>query len=270
MNYRIPIKGEEQLLKDNEGLVHYIVRSRFNSTNYEYEDLVQVGLIGLLKGIRTFKESESKFSTYVGVCIKNEILMLVKRKSPKSISLETEIRGYSNEVFTLNDVVADKDSEKFTEDLENKTLVENLLKTASDRDKLLIELVLDGKTQQEIGSILGVSQSIISRRIGCLSKYFKGEAFMKVIPLETKQQVVRLHKEGLSFAEITRKTGVSYPAIKRIIKDIENLSFLNSHRCVGMPNGYSVVLELDSLLLVLPNGISNRIEKCPWCQGGIK
>ena len=93
---------------------------------------------------------------------------------------------------------------------------------------------------------------------------------MKVIPLETKQQVVRLHKEGLSFAEITRKTGVSYPAIKRIIKDIENLSFLNSHRCVGMPNGYSVVLELDSLLLVLPNGISNRIEKCPWCQGGIK
>lgn len=173
MNYRIPIKGEEQLLKDNEGLVHYIVRSRFNNTNYEYEDLVQVGLMGLLKGIRTFNESKSKFSTYVSVCIKNEILMLVKRKSPKSISLETEIRGYSNEVFTLNDIVADKDSEKFTEDLENKALVENLLKTASDRDKLLIELVLDGKTQQEIGSILGVSQSIISRRIGCLSKYFK-------------------------------------------------------------------------------------------------
>ena len=59
-----PGGSEEEKLLKNMGLVHSIA-SRFPYSGVEYEDLVQIGSLGLLKAIRNFDESKGfAFSTY--------------------------------------------------------------------------------------------------------------------------------------------------------------------------------------------------------------
>ena len=66
-------RSEEELLLKNMGLVHSIA-ARFPYSGVEYEDLVQIGSLGLLKAIRNFDESKGfAFSTYAVPVITGEI-----------------------------------------------------------------------------------------------------------------------------------------------------------------------------------------------------
>lgn len=68
-----PGGSEEEKLLKNMGLVHSIA-SRFPYSGVEYEDLVQIGSLGLLKAIRNFDESKGfAFSTYAVPVITGEI-----------------------------------------------------------------------------------------------------------------------------------------------------------------------------------------------------
>lgn len=63
----------EDVLKKNLGLVHSIA-ARFQGRGVEYEDLVQIGSIGLLRAIRTFDPTlGNAFSTYAVPLIFGEI-----------------------------------------------------------------------------------------------------------------------------------------------------------------------------------------------------
>ena len=53
---------------------------------YDLEDLVSIGTIGLIKGIKTYKlDKNIKLATYASRCIDNEILMFL-RKNKKRMS----------------------------------------------------------------------------------------------------------------------------------------------------------------------------------------
>lgn len=57
-------EAREQIYQANVGLI-YMVLERFRGTSYDYEDLFQVGSIGLLKAIDKFDFSfKVRFSTY--------------------------------------------------------------------------------------------------------------------------------------------------------------------------------------------------------------
>jgi len=65
--------AEEELFKSNIGLV-YMVLERFKNTPYDFEDLFQIGAIGLLKAIAKFDFTYGvKFSTYAVPMIIGEI-----------------------------------------------------------------------------------------------------------------------------------------------------------------------------------------------------
>lgn len=54
----------EKLVRDNDALVHYVVK-RLKTQGREYEDLYQLGRLGLVRAVRNFDESYGvKFSTY--------------------------------------------------------------------------------------------------------------------------------------------------------------------------------------------------------------
>ena len=56
--------AEASLVEENLGLVRTVAR-RFLDRGTEYEDLVQIGTIGMLKAIRSFSlERGTAFSTY--------------------------------------------------------------------------------------------------------------------------------------------------------------------------------------------------------------
>ncbi|MGE5371521.1 MAG: SigB/SigF/SigG family RNA polymerase sigma factor [Solirubrobacterales bacterium] len=65
--------AKERLFEANVGLI-YLVLERFRGTRYEFEDLFQVGSIGLVKAIERFDPGyEVRFSTYAVPMIIGEI-----------------------------------------------------------------------------------------------------------------------------------------------------------------------------------------------------
>lgn len=66
-------EAQEKLVKNNIGLVSTIVK-KFLNRGYEYEDLFQIGCIGLIKAIRNFNpDFKVRFSTYAVPMIIGEI-----------------------------------------------------------------------------------------------------------------------------------------------------------------------------------------------------
>ena len=78
--------AEEDLIRENLGLVRKIAM-RFLDRGTEYEDLVQIGTIGMLKAIRSFSmDRGTAFSTYAVPLIIGEIRRHLRDSGPIKVS----------------------------------------------------------------------------------------------------------------------------------------------------------------------------------------
>lgn len=79
-------EAKERILESNLNLVRSIVH-RFTNRGYEWDDLFQIGCIGLLKAIERFDLSFSvKFSTYAVPMIIGEIRRFIRDDNPVKVS----------------------------------------------------------------------------------------------------------------------------------------------------------------------------------------
>ena len=162
------------LIERNLRLVVYIAR-KFENTGVYVEDLISVGTIGLIKAVNTFKLNKNiKLATYASRCIENEILMYLRKNNKKKIEvsfdepLNIDVDG--NELL-LSDVLGTENDEiyKIIEEEIDKDLLVMALDRLSDREKQIMELRFGlttrgrERTQKEVATMLGISQSYISR-----------------------------------------------------------------------------------------------------------
>lgn len=165
--------ARNKLIEHNLRLVVFLAK-KYEGTGENLEDLVSIGSIGLIKGINTYKVDKNiKLATYVSRCISNEILMFLRKNKRRSLEVSLEdTLNYDNEGNTLNleDVVG-TDNE-LVEDTYIKKLDQHYLEAElnklNDREKLIMTLRYglnksDEYTQKEVASMLGISQSYISR-----------------------------------------------------------------------------------------------------------
>jgi len=83
----------EKLVENNIGLVRSIAL-RFRDRGVEYEDLIQIGAIGIIKAIKSFDKSyNTAFSTYAVPMIIGEIKRFLRDDSMIKISRDTKKRG---------------------------------------------------------------------------------------------------------------------------------------------------------------------------------
>ncbi len=170
-------KGDEsvkaELIEHNLRLVVYIAR-KFDNTGVELDDLISIGTIGLVKAINSYNlEKNIKLATFASRCIENEILMYLrkvsKQKSEVSFDEPLNVDWEGNELL-LSDILG-TDSDIVSRGIEKQTEKEILwtaLQKLSRREIQIINLRfgLDGNdalTQKEVASLLGISQSYISR-----------------------------------------------------------------------------------------------------------
>jgi len=138
------------------------------------EDLVSIGTIGLIKGIKTFsKDKNIKLATYASRCIDNEILMYLRKnkrvKTEVSFDESLSFDADGNELH-LEDILG-TEPDVVTKGIEKETerdLVMREIGKLDKRDKEIIMLRygLMGKkemTQKDVADLLGISQSYISR-----------------------------------------------------------------------------------------------------------
>lgn len=178
---------KQTLIKRNLRLVVYIAR-KFSNTKISMEDLVSIGAIGLIKAVSTFNsDKNTKFATYASKCIKNEILMdlrkTTKDENIKETSTKIDAEGKEVQLFELlgtdNDV-----TEKNIDEEVDKELLKKAFMYLNQREQEIISLRYgmgtikeEEKTQKEVADKLGISQSYISRLekkiIQKLKKYMK-------------------------------------------------------------------------------------------------
>ncbi len=161
------------LIEHNLRLVVYIAK-KFENTSVEFEDLISIGSVGLIKAVKTFNiDKNIKLATYACRCIENEILMFLRKTSKTSldISLDKPISmdKEGNQLFLADVLQSEEDViEKTVDDSADKQIVHMLIEGLSSREQeiMILRYGLTGQdelTQKEVADKLGISQSYISR-----------------------------------------------------------------------------------------------------------
>ena len=167
------LKARNKLIEHNLRLVVFLAK-KYDNTMYDLEDLVSIGTIGLIKGVKTYKlDKNIKLATYASRCIDNEILMFLRKNKRRKVEVSFEdsinLDSDGNELH-LEDVLGTEDNivEKSYEDEVDKILLFNEIRKLNkrDRDILILRYGLNNSeeyTQKEVADMLNISQSYISR-----------------------------------------------------------------------------------------------------------
>ena len=165
--------ARDKLIEHNLRLVVFLAK-KYENTGVDLEDLVSIGTIGLMKGVKTFSGDKNiKLATYASRCIDNEILMFLRKnkKVRGEVSFEESLSfdADGNELH-LEDVLgtdADIVTKPIEDNQDKKMMLEEIDKlNARDREIIVMRYGLFNnpeKTQKEVADILGISQSYISR-----------------------------------------------------------------------------------------------------------
>lgn len=169
------IRDINEMIKENEGLIHYTLKRYFYTTTSEfdiYEDMVQVGRIALYKAIETYDETRTEFSTYAVKVIKSKLINFVQNDLYKNFS-----KGGLNKVHDTEGLDDDKMRERTVGRFDDHSNVEtnellNFIKDYKDKRAYKIVCLLnEGYTYDEIGKIIGLSKQRINQIIVKLRKY---------------------------------------------------------------------------------------------------
>ncbi len=167
------VRATEKLIEHNLRLVAYIAK-KFENTGLEFEDLISVGAIGLIKAVRTFKlDKNIRLATYASRCIENEILMQLRKASKlkNDISLDKPLceDGDGNQLVLSDILPCDEDVVSQTVDEPaDRQIINELIGRLNAREQeiMVLRYGLMGHqelTQREVAIKLGISQSYISR-----------------------------------------------------------------------------------------------------------
>lgn len=167
-------EARAELIHRNMRLVAHVIK-KYQNSEYEMEDLLSVGTIGLIKAVNTFNiDKGSRLATYAAKCVENEVLMMFRagKKFSKEVSIYDPIgTDKDGEAVSLMDVL-EVDGKDAVDQIILKQDVEQLYKAfeqnLKDTEKTVIRMrygLFGSKehTQREVADVLGISRSYVSR-----------------------------------------------------------------------------------------------------------
>ncbi|MFV0441345.1 MAG: sigma-70 family RNA polymerase sigma factor [Lachnospirales bacterium] len=171
-------EAKDKLVEHNLRLVaHFAKRyqdSFLDNSLYSYEELISVGVIGLIKGVNTFSPTKkTKVSTYAGRCIENELRMFLRAKKKYNFDLsldETLSTDFDGNEVSLIDKLIDENAGVEDAIIKNNDIVKliNILPKVLDENELYVVTKRYGincveTTQKNIAKDLDISRSYVSR-----------------------------------------------------------------------------------------------------------
>ena len=167
-------EAREPLITHNLRLVVYIAK-KFDSNGASVEDLISIGTIGLIKAVNTFDNTRgNRLSSYAAKCIDNEILMLLRseKKLGREVSLYEPIgvdrEGNEISLYDILETGGCSVPETVCKREQIRRLYRGYEVCLKEKEQKILRLrygLFGGRehTQKEIGAILGISRSYVSR-----------------------------------------------------------------------------------------------------------
>lgn len=168
------MEARNMLIEHNLRLVAHVAK-KYQSPDYDSDDLISIGIIGLIKAVTTFDSTKnSRLATYAARCIENELLMMLRarKKLTREISMNERIgTDQEGRELRLMDVLESEPIdvlEKLETQKNIRKMKRGLQTVLSGRELQVISerYGLFGKkemTQREIAAELGISRSYVSR-----------------------------------------------------------------------------------------------------------
>ena len=166
--------ARDMLIEHNMRLVAHVVK-KYQGSDYDTEDLLSVGTIGLIKAVNTFDTDKgSRLATYAARCVENEILMLLRagKKRAREVSLFEPIgTDKDGEAVNLVDVIEMENPRTIDQlilDQDIRELYEAFDTCLTESEKQVITMRYGlfrekEHTQREVAGALGISRSYVSR-----------------------------------------------------------------------------------------------------------
>ena len=137
-----------------KNLVKYFCRNLY-ILGAEEVDLIQEGMLGLIKAVNGYERSEASFKTYLITCVKSSLINAVKRYGGvKSSPLNNSIK-----LETLDQIglFAPPPEDAIVESESSSELSEKLYSSLSKKEKLVLKYYLQGFSYLEISKIMEIS-----------------------------------------------------------------------------------------------------------------
>ena len=172
---------KEYFFEKNIKMVHGEV-NRFRPNKQQRDEMVSEGYMGMLKAFNSFNiEIGYKFNTYGTLCVKNEILMYLRRQKTINkytyYSLNQQVKN-NEDSFTYEEITA---SDCINSD--TYTMVQEELRTfyavADPRERKVYYLTkVKDLTQEEVSKQVGISRPSVARLLkGIKNKFTINDSF---------------------------------------------------------------------------------------------
>ena len=167
----------DDLVLNNLNIAYKITNDFFKTCDLiEYEDLRQIALLGLVKAARTYKkETGYEFCTYAYKVINNEIGMELRKINKRKETCS--INDFITENLTNGDTLSSDEDIEDQVMYDGKTIYE-YMRCLSSIELQVMQLVIKGCNQVDIGNKLGIAQGSVSRikdraikKMGGINKY---------------------------------------------------------------------------------------------------
>ncbi len=183
-------KSRKEIILENLPLVKKVasrIHRRLPEGTVEFEELVNVGVIGLMKAVDKYDEAKAKFSTYAYIKIRGEILDFLRKLDPLPRNLRNKIKNSDWEdvkeeavfflsieenLFRNSDGIKVKDTLASTvpdpeDEVEKKERMELLSKAIgklSEKEQLVLQLIfVEELDLKSVAEILNISVSRVSQ-----------------------------------------------------------------------------------------------------------
>ena len=162
--------GKEECKVDHERLVRLIVR-KFDQTGLDEEDLIQEGMIALLKAENTYDPSKgAKFETYANIVIQNRLIDYLRKN--KMNGKRTEENQEPEQIIYLNwePGTPVKNDEEIAD---MREIVEQVLAECHEIERAIYHAFFQGYSYQEICNIFNIDKKKVDNTIQKIKKRVK-------------------------------------------------------------------------------------------------
>ena len=148
----------DNLVIDNMKLVYHIISRKYPTFSKD-EDLIQCGMVGLVKAANTYlNDKDSVFSTYACKCIQNEIRQELRKRKVHDVpcvSLDKTVKDTDGESCSYMDLLVGDDDIAFID-------IDSFVDTLTEREKNVFSLYQDGFSHDEISKELNISYTNVT------------------------------------------------------------------------------------------------------------